>query len=214
MPARLAMSSVEAPSNPRSANSTRAASRTSSRRAAAVDLVVAISMRAMLVMTHKLVKPTGAETRVLGGERERPCDSTRDSGWSRGLRASRADVTARRAHRRPRSTGFLDRSDGCRCFRGSRSRTSQRGRFRTRCPPALVDAARRRDGPRHRVHDHLLRPSHRRRGDGWDPDRRPARDGRRDRPLGLFRSEKIPLHWPRLVGIALLAAGAALSLRK
>src|SRR5947208_11741276 len=31
---------------------------------------------------------------------------------------------------------------------------------------------------------------------------------------GLFRSEKIPLHWPRLVGIALLAAGAALSLRK
>jgi bacterial/archaeal transporter family-2 protein len=31
---------------------------------------------------------------------------------------------------------------------------------------------------------------------------------------GLFRSEKIPLHWPRLLGIALLAAGAALSLRK
>jgi bacterial/archaeal transporter family-2 protein len=31
---------------------------------------------------------------------------------------------------------------------------------------------------------------------------------------GLFRSEKIPLGWPRLVGIALLAVGAALSLRK
>lgn len=31
---------------------------------------------------------------------------------------------------------------------------------------------------------------------------------------GLFRSEKIPLHWPRLIGIVLLAAGAALSLRK
>ena len=31
---------------------------------------------------------------------------------------------------------------------------------------------------------------------------------------GLFRSEKIPLGWPRLVGIALLAIGAALSLRK
>jgi transporter family-2 protein len=31
---------------------------------------------------------------------------------------------------------------------------------------------------------------------------------------GLFGSERIPLHWPRLVGIALLAAGAALSLRK
>jgi transporter family-2 protein len=32
--------------------------------------------------------------------------------------------------------------------------------------------------------------------------------------FGLFRSEKIPLHWPRLLGIALLAVGAALSLRK
>jgi bacterial/archaeal transporter family-2 protein len=31
---------------------------------------------------------------------------------------------------------------------------------------------------------------------------------------GLFRSEKIALGWPRLVGIALLAVGAALSLRK
>jgi transporter family-2 protein len=32
--------------------------------------------------------------------------------------------------------------------------------------------------------------------------------------FGLFGSEKILLHWPRLAGIALLAAGAALSLRK
>jgi transporter family-2 protein len=31
---------------------------------------------------------------------------------------------------------------------------------------------------------------------------------------GLFRSDRIALHWPRLLGIALLAAGAALSLRK
>jgi len=31
---------------------------------------------------------------------------------------------------------------------------------------------------------------------------------------GLFRSEKIPLGWPRLLGIGLLAVGAALSLRK
>jgi bacterial/archaeal transporter family-2 protein len=31
---------------------------------------------------------------------------------------------------------------------------------------------------------------------------------------GLLGSEKIPLHWPRLVGLALLAAGAALSLKK
>jgi bacterial/archaeal transporter family-2 protein len=31
---------------------------------------------------------------------------------------------------------------------------------------------------------------------------------------GLFGSERIPLHWPRLAGIALLALGAALSLRK
>jgi bacterial/archaeal transporter family-2 protein len=31
---------------------------------------------------------------------------------------------------------------------------------------------------------------------------------------GLFGSQKIALHWPRLLGIALLAVGAALSLRK
>jgi bacterial/archaeal transporter family-2 protein len=32
--------------------------------------------------------------------------------------------------------------------------------------------------------------------------------------FGLFGSEKIALHWPRLLGIGLLAVGAALSLRK
>jgi transporter family-2 protein len=32
--------------------------------------------------------------------------------------------------------------------------------------------------------------------------------------FGLFGLERIPIGWPRLLGIALLAAGAALSLRK
>jgi transporter family-2 protein len=32
--------------------------------------------------------------------------------------------------------------------------------------------------------------------------------------FGLFGLDRIALHWPRLVGIALLGAGAALSLRK
>ena len=32
--------------------------------------------------------------------------------------------------------------------------------------------------------------------------------------FGLFGSQQIALHWPRLAGIALLAVGAALSLRK
>ena len=32
--------------------------------------------------------------------------------------------------------------------------------------------------------------------------------------FGLFGSERIALHWPRVVGLVLLAAGAALSLRK
>jgi transporter family-2 protein len=31
---------------------------------------------------------------------------------------------------------------------------------------------------------------------------------------GLFGSDRIALHWPRVLGIGLLAAGAALSLRK
>src|SRR5690348_5098527 len=64
MPARRAMSSVEAPSKPRSANSIMAASSTSSRLAAAVDLVVVVLIAAMLVMTHKSVKPAGTEIRV------------------------------------------------------------------------------------------------------------------------------------------------------
>jgi bacterial/archaeal transporter family-2 protein len=32
--------------------------------------------------------------------------------------------------------------------------------------------------------------------------------------FGLFGLDRIPLHWPRLLGIALLGAGAALSLKK
>ena len=32
--------------------------------------------------------------------------------------------------------------------------------------------------------------------------------------FGLFGVDRIPLHWPRIAGIALLAAGAVLSLRK
>ena len=32
--------------------------------------------------------------------------------------------------------------------------------------------------------------------------------------FGLFGLDRIPFHWPRLLGIALLAAGAALSLRR
>ena len=31
---------------------------------------------------------------------------------------------------------------------------------------------------------------------------------------GLLGSDRIPLHWPRLLGLALLAGGAALSLKK
>src|ERR1700751_1514086 len=31
---------------------------------------------------------------------------------------------------------------------------------------------------------------------------------------GLFRSDRIALHWPRVLGIVLLVAGAALSLKK
>jgi len=31
---------------------------------------------------------------------------------------------------------------------------------------------------------------------------------------GLFGSDRIALHWPRVLGIGLLAVGAALSLRK
>ena len=32
--------------------------------------------------------------------------------------------------------------------------------------------------------------------------------------FGLFGTDEIPLHWPRVLGIVLLGAGAALSLKK
>jgi len=32
--------------------------------------------------------------------------------------------------------------------------------------------------------------------------------------FGLFGTAKIPLHWPRVLGILLLGTGAALSLKK
>src|SRR5712692_4739145 len=55
MPARFAISSVEAPWSPRSANSARAARRISSRRSSALFRSV-VTMAAMLVINHKLVK--------------------------------------------------------------------------------------------------------------------------------------------------------------
>src|SRR5271154_2319583 len=55
MPARRAISSVDAPARPRSANSTRAASRISSRRSSFVFRSLT-TMGVRLVTTHKLVK--------------------------------------------------------------------------------------------------------------------------------------------------------------
>src|SRR6266545_6793751 len=56
MPARFAISSVDAPWRPRSANSARAASRISSRRSSALFRCGCTTMAGMLVTSHKLVK--------------------------------------------------------------------------------------------------------------------------------------------------------------
>src|SRR5690349_4451176 len=68
------MSSVDVPAKPRSANSTRAASRTASLRSAALMRVVVICMPPNLVMTHKLVKclahPVELRVREPGVERQ------------------------------------------------------------------------------------------------------------------------------------------------
>src|SRR6266516_7632782 len=75
MPARFAMSSVDVPSKPRSANSIRAASRIVSLRSAAERRVVVWAMGDRLVMTHKLVKslrhPVELGVREPGVERQR-----------------------------------------------------------------------------------------------------------------------------------------------
>src|SRR5207249_2334529 len=64
MPARRAISSVDAPCRPRAANSICAASSTSARRSSALCLV-ALAMATRLVATHYLVKHLGDTADVL-----------------------------------------------------------------------------------------------------------------------------------------------------
>src|SRR5579864_6555217 len=97
MPARRAMSSVDVPSSPRSANSTRAASRTSSFRSAAESLT---AMCCMLVMTHKFVKcgrhPVEVARRQPAVQRqcERPLEGSVGAG-ERPLVAVRPELVQR-----------------------------------------------------------------------------------------------------------------------
>src|SRR5881275_1122128 len=86
MPARRAMSSVEVPSKPRSANSTSAASSSVSLRSAAERRVVVGLMGGRIVMTHKLVKRLGdpVELRLaepaVEGQGERPLEDRVGAG--------------------------------------------------------------------------------------------------------------------------------------
>src|ERR1051326_6427228 len=68
MPARLAISSVEAPCSPRSANSPTAASRISSRRSSALFRWGWTTMGCKLVTTHKFVKGLRDEVEIRLGE--------------------------------------------------------------------------------------------------------------------------------------------------
>ena len=69
-------------------------------------------------------------------------------------------------------------------------------------------------GDVHRLHDHGRVAAHRHDGDDRAARRGPARGGRGDRPLRPLRLRAIALSWPRALGIALLAAGAALTLKR
>src|SRR5918911_1876777 len=99
MPARLAISSVDAPWRPRAANSICAASRTASRRSAALCLV-AVAMARRLVLTHYLVKHLGDAIEILlaeagvKGQRERALVAAVGAG-ERPLVAVRAEPVQR-----------------------------------------------------------------------------------------------------------------------
>src|SRR5512133_1289346 len=86
MPARFAIASVDAPWSPRSANSSSAASRMSSRRSSALFRCGCTTMRPMLVTTHKLVKCRGHLVEILVGEprmegkRQRPLEGAVGTG--------------------------------------------------------------------------------------------------------------------------------------
>src|SRR5437879_5173145 len=86
MPASRAISSVDPPCSPCSANTATAASRISSRRSSFDFRYCVTTMRGRLVMTHKFVKgfrdtvEVGLRQRGVEGQRERALEDARGSG--------------------------------------------------------------------------------------------------------------------------------------
>ena len=161
-----------------------------------------------------IVSCSGWKSGTCVGYSRGPRRTTHPHRRYRRVGSDRAHVAPRRADRRLPGARLLDPPDGGPRLRAAARDPPQRRRLRARPAPAVVDADGRRDGPADRLHGHVRRPAHRRRRDRGDPDRRAADHGRRDRPLRPLRLGADRAHWPRVVGLVLFAAGAALSLRK
>src|SRR5581483_9099413 len=106
---------------------------------------------------------------------------------SRGRGAGRDDVAARRPDHGRRRAGVLDALHRGRRVPRPARRTADARAVSGCVPPAVVDARGRTDGAADRLHDHVRRHPPRRHRDGRDPHRRPARDGRGDRPVRPLR---------------------------
>jgi hypothetical protein len=96
---------------------------------------------------------------------------------------------------------------------GLARRPGQSGRLRRRGKTAGLALDCGPDERADRCRDHVRRAADRHDGDDRRRRRGKPRDGVIDR-FGLFGLEKIAFRWERLLGIMLLAVGAALSLRK
>src|SRR6266567_3702399 len=92
MPARLAISSVDAPWSPRSANSPMAASRISSRRSSALFRCGWVIMGGMLVTTYKLVKRLRHNVQIPLDEPR--MEGKRESAFERAVRTRELALVA------------------------------------------------------------------------------------------------------------------------
>ena len=160
------------------------------------------------------LQPASSATTRSPRDRARP--RSRRSRRARRLGPGRGDGALRRADRRRRGAHVRDGDPApARGLDPARrhGRAPAASARRSASPPWMWIG--RPDGADRRLLDHLRAAADRRERDDRDPDRRPARRrARRSTGSVSSASTRSALSWPRLIGIALLAAGAALSLAR
>ena len=147
---------------------------------------------------HRLVRRTAATPRATtsassratsrSSRRDRARGRSRRPRGARGLGPGRGDGPLRhRASACSRRSRSRPACSSCSRWAILLRRPAGHGRSRRRVSGRRTGCGRGRDGAGRRAHDHVRPAAHRHDGDDRDPDRRPARDGRGDRPLRPLR---------------------------